>query len=56
MIDITEEELFVGTFWHLNPFHIPFIENHGPDKGWILEVISSKTSSFESFVNFNLLS
>jgi hypothetical protein len=54
--DSTEEELFVGAFRHLNSFHIPFIENHRPDKDWILEVISSKTSSLESFVILNFLS
>jgi hypothetical protein len=52
----TEEELFVGTFRHLNSFHIPFIESHRPDKDWILEVISSKAPSFESFVILNFFS
>lgn len=52
----TEEELFVGAFRHLDSFHIPFVESHRPDEDWILEVISSKASSFESFVILNFLS
>jgi hypothetical protein len=53
---ITEEELFVGTFRHLDSFHVPFIESHRPDKDWILEVISSKASSLKSFMILNFLS
>jgi hypothetical protein len=53
---ITEEELFIGAFRHLDSFHVPFIESHRPYKDWILEVISSKATSLESFVVLNFLS
>lgn len=52
---ITEEEFFVGTLWHLNSLHGPFVKHNRSNECRVLEVVTSQASSLPRFMILNLL-
>lgn len=42
---LTEKELFICAFWHLNAFHCPIVQNHSSNDGRRLKVIISQATS-----------